>query len=87
MFACAVDPSSDPDLHHFLTLVVGFDCVDDESKQEAARDAQVPPPDEWTLDHPPPYYYWIYYLATNLKTLNIFRAKRGESALNPHPSK
>eukprot|EP01138_Halocafeteria_seosinensis_P016443 gb/GECG01016774.1/.p1 GENE.gb/GECG01016774.1/~~gb/GECG01016774.1/.p1 ORF type:complete len:1139 (+),score=161.45 gb/GECG01016774.1/:1-3417(+) len=81
----SVDPSCDPDLHHFLTLVVGFDCVDDESKQEAARDAQVPPPDEWDLNHPPPYYYWVYYLATNLKTLNIFRAKRGLTTFSFRP--
>lgn len=86
LFWFAVDPQCDPDLHKFLTLVVGFDCVDDESKQESARDAQVPPPDEWTLRHAPPYYYWIYYLGANLKTLNIFRASRGLStfSLRPH---
>jgi AMP deaminase len=32
LFEVSVDPSSHPNLHRFLQQVVGFDCVDDESK-------------------------------------------------------
>jgi len=61
------DPSIDPKLHQFLGIVVGFDCVDDESKQEVFRDsADVPLPAAWSAPHQPPYYYWNYYLAANL---------------------
>lgn len=34
LFEVTIDPSSDPKLHRFLFQVIGFDCVDDESKPE-----------------------------------------------------
>jgi adenosine deaminase len=37
LFEVSADPSADPKLHQFLCLVVGFDSVDDESKQVRAR--------------------------------------------------
>lgn len=67
LFEVTRNPASDPKLHQFLGIVVGLDCVDDESKQEVFRDsAEVPPPAAWTSHHQPPYYYWNYYLANNL---------------------
>jgi AMP deaminase len=81
----SIDPSCDPQLHDFLTLVVGVDMVDDESKQESSRDAQVPAPEHWTAADPPPYYYWVYYINANLNTLNHFRASRGLSVLSFRP--
>jgi len=32
LFEVTCNPSSDPVLHQFLNMVVGIDCVDDESK-------------------------------------------------------
>ncbi|KAA0158124.1 hypothetical protein FNF31_05539 [Cafeteria roenbergensis] len=80
-----LDPSSDPKLHQFLTTVVGFDCVDDESKQEGARDAEVPHPSEWDMPFNPPYFYWMYYLSANLNVINNLRASRGLSTFSFRP--
>ncbi len=44
LFKVSKDPSSNPTLHNFLNIVTGFDCVDDESVQERARDSEVPLP-------------------------------------------
>jgi AMP deaminase len=85
LFQVTLNPSSDPKLHQFLTTIVGFDCVDDESKQEGARDAEVPRPDEWDLPFNPPYFYWTYYLAANLRVLNTLRASRGMSTFSFRP--
>jgi hypothetical protein len=87
LFAVSLDPASDPKLHQFLALVVGFDSVDDESKQELHRDATAPPsPDAWTSLTSPPYYYWTHYLSTNLCVLNALRRSRGmtEFSFRPH---
>lgn len=84
LFRVSIDPSVDPDLHKFLTLVVGFDCVDDESKPE--KRGQAVPPAEWTFPHNPPYNYYMYYLFANLKALNLLRESKGMNtfAFRPH---
>lgn len=76
LFEVTVDPSANLPLYHFLNQVVGFDCVDDESKHEMGRDSELPPPKEWTSNIQPPYHYWAYYLSANLRSLNELRAKR-----------
>lgn len=85
LFEVTLNPSINPKLHKFLCTVVGFDCVDDESKQELARDAEVPHPSEWDLPFNPPYYYWIYYLSANLRSLNQLRQERGMSTFSFRP--
>ena len=59
--------------------IVGFDCVDDESKPELHpnQGTQFPPPKKWTQKQDPPYSYWCYYIYANIKTLNDFRQERG----------
>lgn len=37
--------------------MVGFDCVDDESRPEI-RDLNLPKPEDWTRPENPPYRYW-----------------------------
>jgi hypothetical protein len=44
LFKVSQNPNSNPILAQLLNIVTGFDCVDDESKQEVARDSDVPPP-------------------------------------------
>lgn len=85
LFEVTLDPSKDANLHQFLTLVTGFDCVDDESKHESSRDAAVPPPHLWTFDSAPPYYYWVYYLSANLRALNVLREQRGMTTFSWRP--
>lgn len=86
LFAVSVDPSSNPPLHYFLTLLVGFDCVDDESKHERGRDAEaMPVPSKWTSKHSPPYFYWIYYLHANIVALNKLRESKGMSTFSFRP--
>lgn len=47
LFEVTRDPSSHPDLHIFLQRVVGFDCVDDESKAERRLYRKFPLPKDW----------------------------------------
>ena len=85
LFEVSKNPSIDRDLHLFLQHMVGFDCVDDESRPEI-RDANLPEPKNWTGPHNPPYRYWLYYLWANIQSLNNFRKKRGLNTftLRPH---
>lgn len=85
LFAVTIDPASDPKLHQFLALIVGFDSVDDESRQETRRDAVLPLPSEWNVPEQPPYHYWTFFLAENLKSLNRLRTSRGFSAFSYRP--
>ena len=57
--------------------VVGFDCVDDESKPERRPTKSMPKPREWDNKYNAAYSYYIYYLYANLFTLNSFRQSRG----------
>src|SRR6202012_4628672 len=55
LFEVTKDPSSHPKLHVFLQRVIGFDCVDDESKVERRLFRKFPFPNEWTNKQNPPY--------------------------------
>jgi AMP deaminase len=87
LFEVTVDPSVNPSLHLFLKQIVGFDCVDDESKNEVMRFTHTPQtPEEWTSVENPPYSYWLYYIYANLITLNKLRESKGFTtfSLRPH---
>merc|ERR1711916_188679 len=89
LFEVTKDPKSDPNLHRFLQQVVGFDSVDDESKQEVRIHKKFPFPSNWdiaTNSKNPPYSYYMYYMYANLNTLNRFRSERGFTtfSLRPH---
>jgi AMP deaminase len=79
-----LDPTVDPSLHKFLSIMVGFDCVDDESKPEKRGGAVLPV--DWNVPHNPPYSYYIYYLHANIKALNLLRERKGMNtfAFRPH---
>lgn len=85
LFEVTEDPSRDPKLHQFLSLVVGLDCVDDESKVETFRDAALPEPSLWNSPQQPPYQYWVYFLNANLAVLNKFRAQRKLTQISFRP--
>ncbi|ETV96870.1 AMP deaminase [Aphanomyces invadans] len=88
LFEVTKDPSSNPQLHTFLQAVIGFDCVDDESKTDpmrAERGKPLPRPADWTNESNPPYDYWCYYLYANLATLNAFRRSKGFSTFTFRP--
>lgn len=88
LFEVTKDPSSNPSLHTFLQTIVGFDCVDDESKVEALRAVQhktLPVPSDWSMADNPPYDYWCYYIAANLSTLNAFRKSKNLSTFTFRP--
>lgn len=76
LFEVTKDPSKDPKLHLFLKRIVGFDCVDDESKQERRFHKKFPFPKFWESKANPPYSYYTYYLYANLAFLNQFRKDR-----------
>ncbi|CAH0514989.1 unnamed protein product [Peronospora belbahrii] len=88
LFEVTRDPSSNLPLHFFLETMVGFDCVDDESKAEpvrAERGKTLPKPQEWTYEANPPYDYWCYYLYANIATLNEFRRQKGLNIFSFRP--
>ncbi|KAH7413287.1 hypothetical protein BKA64DRAFT_660708 [Cadophora sp. MPI-SDFR-AT-0126] len=86
LFEVTKDPSSHPKLHIFLQRVIGFDCVDDESKPERRLFKKFPVPKIWDSKQNPPYSYWIYYLFSNMASLNVWRKQRGFNTfvLRPH---
>lgn len=87
LFEVTNDPNSNIELHKFLTHVVGFDSVDDESKPENPMlDADVRPPAQWDDDENPPYAYYLYYMYANITVLNHFRKEQGLNTfvLRPH---
>lgn len=86
LFEVTKDPSSHPKLHIFLQRVIGFDSVDDESKVERRLYRKFPLPKEWNTKQNPPYSYWIYYLFSNMASLNVWRKQRGFNTfvLRPH---
>ena len=85
LFEVTINPSSHPKLHMFLQFVVGFDCVDDESKPDKKFTHKFPPPKQWGDGHNPPYSYYMYYLYANIKSLNHLRAAKGYSVFSFRP--
>ncbi|WEJ94694.1 AMP deaminase [Yamadazyma tenuis] len=81
----SLNPKCNPKLHVFLERVVGFDSVDDESKQESPH-RKYAPAESWDFSNNPPYSYYLYYLFANLSSLNHLRAKLGFNTflLRPH---
>ncbi|XP_049878123.1 AMP deaminase 2-like isoform X4 [Pectinophora gossypiella] len=87
LFEVTNDPDSNMDLHKFLTHVIGFDSVDDESKPEnPILDPDVRSPEEWDDEENPPYAYYLYYMYANMTVLNQFRKEQGLNTfvLRPH---
>ena len=86
LFEVTKDPSLHPKLHVFLQRVIGFDSVDDESKPERRIYRKFPVPNDWDTKQNPPYSYWIYYLFSNIASLNVWRKQRGFNTflLRPH---
>lgn len=86
LFEVTKDPRSHPELHVFLQRVIGFDTVDDESKVERRIYKKFPYPRQWNTNQSPPYSYWLYYMYSNMTTLNAWRRERGFNTfvLRPH---
>ncbi|KAF9516503.1 hypothetical protein BS47DRAFT_1292245 [Hydnum rufescens UP504] len=86
LFEVTKDPRSHPELHVFLQRVVGFDSVDDESKAERRIHRKFPYPKLWDTLQNPPYSYWLYYMYSNMASLNSWRQARGFNTfvLRPH---
>eukprot|EP01117_Protostelium_nocturnum_P009497 TRINITY_DN3387_c0_g1_i1.p1 TRINITY_DN3387_c0_g1~~TRINITY_DN3387_c0_g1_i1.p1 ORF type:complete len:753 (+),score=234.64 TRINITY_DN3387_c0_g1_i1:66-2261(+) len=85
LFEATKDPKSHPKLALFLQQVVGFDCVDDESKPTKRFTRKYPSPREWNYPDNPPYAYYAFYLASNIKVLNHFRESRGMNTFSFRP--
>lgn len=87
LYQVSLNPLSDPKLHVFLQRVVGFDSVDDESKLDRPFNSRkFPTAEEWEFHHNPPYSYYLYYLHSNLISLNHLRLRFGYNTfvLRPH---
>lgn len=85
LFEVTRDPSSHPQLHVFLSQVVGFDMVDDESKPERRPTKHSPLPSDWNSKHNAAYAYYAYYIYANLYSLNKFRESRGLNSFTFRP--
>lgn len=86
LFQVTQDPQTHPELYVFLQRVIGFDSVDDESKVERASYQDLPVPKDWNNVNNPPYSYYLYYLYSNIASLNHWRQERGFNTfvLRPH---
>ncbi|KAL5270501.1 hypothetical protein ACHWQZ_G001277 [Mnemiopsis leidyi] len=82
----SVNPSSNPNLHKFLNMVVGFDSVDDESKADLTMfNSECPTPDQWTSSKNPPYSYYLYFMYANIAVVNMIRRDRGLNTFSFRP--
>lgn len=86
LFEVTKNPQSHPKLHVFLERVIGFDSVDDESKTDNRFHKKFPFPSKWDSEYNPPYSYYLYYLYSNITSLNQWRKRRGFNTLvlRPH---
>lgn len=86
LFEVTKNPQSHPKLFIFLQRVIGFDSVDDESKIDRRFYRKFPFPSKWDSEYNPPYSYYLYYIFSNLTSLNSWRKKRGFNTfvLRPH---
>ncbi|CAG9565748.1 unnamed protein product [Danaus chrysippus] len=87
LFKVSIDPHSNPELHKFLTHVIGFDSVDDESKPENPNLTEnMKTPEQWDDEENPPYAYYLYYMYANIVMLNQLRKEQGLNTfvLRPH---
>ncbi|KAL0868851.1 hypothetical protein ABMA27_007200 [Loxostege sticticalis] len=87
LFQVSLDPSSNPELHKFLTHMIGFDSVDDESKPENPHlNENMKTPENWNEEENPPYAYYLYYMYANMVVLNQLRQEQGLNTfvLRPH---
>ncbi|KAI9346466.1 hypothetical protein BDR26DRAFT_855628 [Obelidium mucronatum] len=86
LFEVTRDPTTHPKLHIFLQRVIGFDSVDDESKPERRTYKKYPSPKNWDIALNPPYSYYLYYMYSNLCSLNGWRKDRkfNTFVLRPH---
>lgn len=73
LFEVTIDPTIDPKLAMFLNYCIGMDCVDDESKPEPRLARKFPAPHDWNFKTNPPYTYYLFYLWSNLYSLNMLR--------------
>ncbi|GIL84466.1 hypothetical protein Vretimale_19007 [Volvox reticuliferus] len=85
LFEVTADPSTHPQLHVLLSMVVGFDMVDDESKPERRPTKHTEPPERWNTKHNCAYAYYAYYIYANLYALNKFRESRGLNTFSFRP--
>ncbi|PRP81669.1 AMP deaminase [Planoprotostelium fungivorum] len=85
LFEATKDPKSHPKLSLFLQQVVGFDCVDDESKPVKRFTRKYPLPSEWDIVDNPPYAYYAFYLSANIKALNHYRESKGMNTFSFRP--
>ena len=59
---------------HDTFQVIGFDSVDDESKNDTIRFCSTnATPENWTTEVNPAYSYYIYYIWSNMVVLNALR--------------
>jgi AMP deaminase len=84
LFEVTIDPSTHPELHLFLKLVVGFDCVGDDSIPDKKR-KRYPKPSDWTTEENPPFILYTYYFYGNLYVLNKLREERGMNTFTWRP--
>ena len=84
LWAASCFPERHPYLHFFLSHVSGFDSVDNESDREPDQTISVTPA-QWTSAENPPFAYYIFYMWSNITTLNRYRAARGLSTFQFRP--
>lgn len=86
LFEITVNPSKNAQLHEFLKDVVGFDCVDDESKPEKTQFVHEISPKDWEVEENPLYSYYIYHIYANICVLNNLRRLKGQNTFvfRPH---
>ncbi|KAI5147680.1 uncharacterized protein NESG_00299 [Nematocida ausubeli] len=80
------EPGKDTIIDRFMSEVVGFDSVDDESVKTKRNSSEKDPPSMWSHMDNPPYSYYIYYMYYYTALINRLRVSRKKAplAFRPH---
>ena len=70
LFDITLNPQKNYKLFTFMKMFIGFDSVDDESKDKSI--SEYPKPLQWSGKNPP-YNYYMYYMWANITKLNKLR--------------
>lgn len=69
----------------FLSTVVGFDSVDNESVKDRKNHSEKEHPSTWSHMDNPPYSYYLYYMYYYTAVINRIRVSRGKTPFSFRP--
>jgi len=74
LFEVLDNPESHPELSQVISNISGFTTTNYEGKNEYKV---YPNPTDWSNEENPPYFYYMFYIWSNMNSLNSYRERKG----------